>query len=416
MRTDHLLIIRFSALGDVAMTVPVIYSLANQYPQLRIGILSRPYAHAFFDDLAPNVTFMAADLNKEYQHLSGINKLYRRLMAKQFTAIADFHDIIRTKYLRSAFLLDGIKVAHINKHRSEKRKLTSTKHKELFPIQSSFQNYTDVLKELGYPVELNFKSIFPPEGGDINLLEGSIESKEDKIWIGIAPFAAHKSKVYPLNLMEQIIVSIQNNYPNSQIFLFGGKEDELNQLNQWSEKYNNCINASALLKNLRKELILMSHLNVMITMDSANMHLASLVNIPAISIWGGTHPYAGFKGWNQTDENIVQTDLPCRPCSIYGKKPCMRNDYACLNNIRPEQIIQKLANILKSNYNNTSINSLKSKIMKKYVCDMCGYIYDPELGDPDGNIAPGTAFEDIPDDWVCPLCGVSKDDFSLVEE
>ncbi len=94
----------------------------------------------------------------------------------------------------------------------------------------------------------------------------------------------------------------------------------------------------------------------------------------------------------------------------------MRNDYACLNNIRPEQIIQKLANILKSNYNNTSINSLKSKIMKKYVCDMCGYIYDPELGDPDGNIAPGTAFEDIPDDWVCPLCGVSKDDFSPVEE
>ena len=57
----------------------------------------------------------------------------------------------------------------------------------------------------------------------------------------------------------------------------------------------------------------------------------------------------------------------------------------------------------------------KGDSMKKYVCDVCGYIYDPELGDPDGGIAPGTAFEDIPDDWVCPLCGVSKEDFSPID-
>lgn len=49
--------------------------------------------------------------------------------------------------------------------------------------------------------------------------------------------------------------------------------------------------------------------------------------------------------------------------------------------------------------------------MKKYVCDPCGWIYDPEAGDPDGGIEPGTAFEDIPDDWVCPICGVGKDMF-----
>ena len=50
--------------------------------------------------------------------------------------------------------------------------------------------------------------------------------------------------------------------------------------------------------------------------------------------------------------------------------------------------------------------------MKKYVCDPCGYVYDPELGDPDNGIAPGTAFEDLPEDWVCPICGVGKEDFS----
>jgi rubredoxin len=53
--------------------------------------------------------------------------------------------------------------------------------------------------------------------------------------------------------------------------------------------------------------------------------------------------------------------------------------------------------------------------MKKYVCDVCGYIYDPAEGDPDSGIAPGVAFEDLPDDWVCPVCGAPKEDFSLEE-
>lgn len=50
--------------------------------------------------------------------------------------------------------------------------------------------------------------------------------------------------------------------------------------------------------------------------------------------------------------------------------------------------------------------------MKKYVCDLCGYVYDPMVGDPDNGVAPGTAFESLPEDWVCPLCGASKEDFS----
>lgn len=50
--------------------------------------------------------------------------------------------------------------------------------------------------------------------------------------------------------------------------------------------------------------------------------------------------------------------------------------------------------------------------MKKFICDICGYIYDPSLGDPDNNIEPGTEFYDIPNDWVCPLCGVDKSQFS----
>jgi rubredoxin len=57
----------------------------------------------------------------------------------------------------------------------------------------------------------------------------------------------------------------------------------------------------------------------------------------------------------------------------------------------------------------------REKLMKKYICTVCGYVYDPAEGDPDGGIAPGTAFEDIPEDWVCPMCGVTKSDFEAYE-
>lgn len=63
-----------------------------------------------------------------------------------------------------------------------------------------------------------------------------------------------------------------------------------------------------------------------------------------------------------------------------------------------------------------NINNKIQIDMKKYICNVCQWVYDPEVGDPDSGIAPGTAFEDIPDDWVCPLCGVTKEDFDLIEE
>ena len=88
--------------------------------------------------------------------------------------------------------------------------------------------------------------------------------------------------------------------------------------------------------------ILMSHLNVILTMDSANMHLASLTNTPVVSIWGATHPYAGFMGWNQSIDNALQSDIDCRPCSIYGNKRCKLGNYPCLNNIKPEQVVEKI--------------------------------------------------------------------------
>ena len=166
MKKDHILIIRFSALGDVAMTVPVVYSLARQYPDVRVTVLSRSFARPFFEDLAPNVGFMEADLKREYHGIKGLNALYRRLAAKQFTHIADLHNVLRSEFLRMRFNLGSYKVAHIDKHRKGRHRLTASNNKQLIQQPTAFQNYADVLERLGFPIELDFHSIFPEGGGD----------------------------------------------------------------------------------------------------------------------------------------------------------------------------------------------------------------------------------------------------------
>ncbi len=345
-------------MGDVAMTVPVVYSLAKQYPHVRVTVLSRPFARPFFENLAPNVGFMEADIKGEYKGVKGLNALYRRLIAKQFTAIADLHSVLRSSYLRMRFNLASFKVTHIDKHRKGKRKLVAASGKELKQQPTSFQNYADVFAELGYPVKMDFSSIYGDGKGDLSTLPASVfgvgsnafSSDANPLiepWIGIAPFAAHEGKIYPVQLMEKVIQQLIHNHSHCHIFLFGGGKNETSVMNEWAENYPQVINASALLNGLDQELCLMSHLHVMLSMDSANMHLASLVNTPVVSIWGATHPYAGFMGWHQSPDNAIQLDMPCRPCSIYGNKPCMRGDFACLKNISPELIVCRINYILK---------------------------------------------------------------------
>lgn len=348
MKKDHILVIRFSALGDIAMTVPVIWALAHQYPDIRITILSRDYARTLFEDLAPNVSFMEADLKVEYHGIKGLNALYRRLVAKQFTKVADLHNVLRSEYLRLRFNIGRYRVEHINKHRRDRRLLVSNKNKVLQQLPTSFSNYIEVFERLGYPVDVSlFHSIFPPEGGNLNLLPKEIGPKKSyEQWIGIAPFAAHEGKVYPPRLMDQVIFLLKQTYPKCRIFFFGQGEQEQKYFAIWHGQYRQCIHASHYCETMYQELIIMSHLDVMLSMDSANMHLASLTATPVVSVWGATHPYAGFMGFNQQLENAVQLDLECRPCSIFGQKPCQRGDYACLKNIPPERIVERIKKVI----------------------------------------------------------------------
>ena len=336
----RILIIRFSAIGDVAMTIPVIHSLATQYSQHQITVLSRANMAALFKQMPPNVVFKGVDLKKDYPGIFGLSKLYKKLKAEDYDYIADFHDVLRSKYLRWRFCLNGKIVAHINKGRKEKKELTRPTHKKNIQLSTSFERYARVLEQLNMPIRLNFTSIYNQGKGNIENLSHLTGTKADSKWIGIAPFATHEGKIYPLEKMTKVIGALSS-APHVKIFLFGGGKKETEILSEWEKQYPSTVCIAGKLK-WDTELALMSHLDVMLSMDSSNMHLASLVGTPVVSIWGATHPHAGFMGWKQSTDNSIQTDLPCRPCSIFGNKPCLRQDYACLQEITPDQIVNKL--------------------------------------------------------------------------
>ena len=310
----RLLVIRFSALGDVAMLAPIVRAAAETYPELELTMLSQQKFADLFAGMPKNVTFHGVDTKKESLHeiVSGLGS---------YDAVADMHGVIRSVYIRAAMRLKGARVASIRKGRYQKRQLT--RGKELKPLKHMTERYKEVLEELGYPLQ----------GEESRSLE-----TEKGTGIGIAPFAAHKGKIYPEERMEQVVKMLSEK--GIEIVLFGGGKKEQAVLEEWAGKYAQ-VKSVAGRHSLAEELEIMRELRLMVTMDSGNMHLASLVGTRVLSIWGATHPYAGFLGYGQKEEDCIQRDLDCRPCSVYGNKACRYGDYRCMD-IKPEDIAEKV--------------------------------------------------------------------------
>lgn len=341
-KETHILVIRLSAMGDVAMTVPVLRAFVTQNPTVKITFLSKPFLAPLFEDI-PNVQFYDANVKDEHKGFFGLLKLYKELKKLGVTHIADFHNVLRSKILRSFFKLSRFKVAYIDKGRSEKKALTRPKNKVFKQLKTSHQRYADVLEKLGFSVTLeNSKSVVIP---DITANTLSITGQKNNIWVGIAPFAAFDGKKYPMHLMEKVISALSKK--NVQILLFGGGAKEVELLQKLEEKFSKAINVAGKL-SFKEELNLIGHLDIMISMDSGNAHLSAMQQTKTITIWGVTHPYAGFAPFGQPDEYCMLPDLkkyPNIPCSVYGNKVCPGYENV-IESITPESIVLKVENVL----------------------------------------------------------------------
>lgn len=340
---DHLLLIRFSAMGDVAMLAPVVRIATQMHPHLNITILTRGYFAPVFKGI-PRVTVYPSDLKGRHKGITGLYKLSREIINLGITAVGDMHNVLRSNIIKILLLNSGIKFRQIDKGRAEKKALIASKNKVFRPLKSTLQRYADVMRDLGYPVDLR-KAVFSGKY-DLSPKIEKVTGKKDLTWIGVAPFAAHKGKEYPLDLMTEVLKALSRQ-DQHRIFLFGGGAEEAKKLDTLSAGCDKITSLAGKLK-FEEELHVISNLDLMISMDSGNAHLAAMYGIKVLTIWGVTHPFAGFGAINQPEDHHLLPDLkkyPAIPTSVYGNKYPEGYENV-MKSISPQRVVERAKKIL----------------------------------------------------------------------
>jgi ADP-heptose:LPS heptosyltransferase len=335
----RILVIRLSAMGDVALTTPVLRSLSIKYPENEIILLTRKGFAPFFYSI-PGLTLFHPDLKERHRGILGIFRLYSDIiLSGKIDQVIDIHDVLRTKILRNLFRLNGTPVSVIDKGRGEKRKVINGKDKK--QLAHSVERYGRTFANARFEIDpLIKRSVIVPAGGENEIT--AILNDKTLLNIGVAPYAKHNLKMWPEENMKRLLNMISGKSP-SKFLLFGGREEK-EMLDSFSKDVPGSENIAGRF-TLEQELAIIARLDFMIAMDSSNMHMAALSGTKVISIWGGTDPLTGFGGWMQPDEFAIRIpvdELTCRPCTIYGKGKCRRGDFACMNWLTPELVFEKI--------------------------------------------------------------------------
>ena len=331
-------------MGDVALTTPVLKGMREQYPEVEMVLLTRAPFEPFFSGIRGLQLFLP-DLKKRHKGISGLIRLFKDISRQsEIDYVIDLHDVLRSKILRFIFKLNGIPSATINKGRGEKRSLITGKNKK--QLKHSVERYCDVFAKAGYLVTPSKENWISPSP-EIQLKKSYIDDMRGVLNIGVAPYAKHKLKMWPEDNMIRLLGLISEK--NKCRFWFFGGIDEKEKLVELNKKVPDSFNLAGEL-SLDEEILFMSKLDLMIAMDSSNMHMAALVGTKVISIWGGTDPLGGFSAWMQPDNfsiRIPVEELTCRPCTIYGKGKS-RNDLACMKMLTPEFVYKRIEKLVLS--------------------------------------------------------------------
>ncbi|HLN21612.1 MAG TPA: glycosyltransferase family 9 protein [Bacteroidales bacterium] len=335
-----ILVIRTSAMGDVALTVPVLAGFKEQHPGNEVILLTKKSFNPFFSSIGDLILFNP-DFSERHKGIFGILKLFRDIRSRHDPdIILDLHDVIRSKLLRCIFRIAGKKVYVIDKGRSEKRALITGKKKTF--LKHATERYSDVFAEAGFNVVPAAGRFFKPPKQSDDEAEALIQ--KDILNIGVAPFAMHKLKMWPEEYMTELLQLIATRH-DCRIFIFGGREDSA-RAGLIQSKVPGCIIVSGKY-SMETELALMKRLNLMIAMDSSNMHMAALAGARVVSIWGGTDPMAGFGPWMQPDNYAIRIpveELDCRPCTIYGKGTSRRG-LECMKRLTPDIVYSRIVKL-----------------------------------------------------------------------
>lgn len=350
-RKPLILAVRFSAMGDVAIAAGLLGGVCRANPDTRVLVLTRARWSALFDNLAPNLSAEGVELC-DYTGPAGMLRLLNDVIARHGrpAAIVDLHSVLRSRLLCMFARFKGIRVYRIDKGRRDKKRLVAKGASSSAPLVTTADRYMAALSAAGLdkaaPAAANYAAASLPTG--------IMPRKGREIWIGVAPYAAHQSKSYPEDQTDRLLQLLHERYGSRlRLFLFGGGASEAERLaaktSALSRMGASVTNMAAAKVGLPGEMALIARLDVMVAMDSGNMHLAALCGIPTVSVWGGTHPYAGFTPLPTAPSIQLGTDMPCRPCSVFGNRPCHRKDmpYACMRAVSPAQVADAVKQLTK---------------------------------------------------------------------
>lgn len=339
-------------MGDVVLCLPVLRAALQQNIDLQIDLLTRPSLAPVFAHVE-RLQVLNLDVDKDYAGLRGLFNLSGILNKNKYDIVLDLHDVLRTKLL-CAFLLPRRKIYRIDKERKAKRSVLGRLYKMQIKLHHTTWRYAQVFRQAGFQLSLQ-----PHNFIEQGIIQDQLAILKVNRWInllpptvsgivGIAPFSQHRLKEYPLERIQQIL---QNRLITTAdvIVLFGHGPREREGMLMLKNSDPSRIFLSMDHFSLEEEIVLMSRLKFMLTMDSANMHLAELSGCPqVISVWGPTHTVLGFAPYFSDTDHVVEIapeELSCRPCSMYGQKPCHRGDHACMTMLTPERIMTRLSNI-----------------------------------------------------------------------
>lgn len=336
-------VFRFSAMGDVALTMAALATALQHRPDLRIVVVTRPKFRPFFAHY-PRITVFPCDFDGVHQGPKGLFRLFQQLKNYRPDYILDLHQNLRTAILKTFFRFSGQKVFSLNKHRKQKKQII--RGKRLIPIKHVSEQYLDVFKAAGIvPRDLSIRHLthlFQTSEETKRTISDWVRQENAEGFVGIAPFAQHQGKIWPLERYEKLMELLTHKFPGKKILLFGGGKSEFELLEKVAGKHPQALSVVHRF-SLEEELELISRAAFFISGDTSNMHFAAMMGVRVISIWGATHTLTGFGPLFQPETNQVEIskeELSCRPCSVYGKTPCRRGDYACLNWIEAENVME----------------------------------------------------------------------------
>lgn len=342
----HIIILRFSAMGDVALLAPVLKSATSQNKTVRFTLITKPKFAPLFSSLS-NVEVFPADVDSEFSGITGLWRLAKIIRSMNPSTLIDVHDHLRTKIIRLFLSISGMRLIVFDKGRKEKNNFIKAITKEnIQPLLHTCERYRLAFLQAGLIVSTAAEPPFSHKGIVVSLPD-FLESARGKRLIGIAPFAAHFTKIWPLEKFKQVIQDLSDE-KEIVFLLFGGGESEIEKLDAIEHEQKNCINLAGRL-SLPEEISLMGQLDLMVCVDSSNMHLASLTGTPVLSVWGGTHTGTGFGPFPNPGNRIIEIpaeELSCRPCSVYGLSACPRKDHACMQQIMPSTVTKAIKEML----------------------------------------------------------------------